>query len=837
MPTDAVLDRLGSSPDGIDNEEAASRADPATPTSTSDTLLRASTRELDNPLTPALATSAAISASVGSIIDAFLISTVLLSNAAIGGVQRVRADRKLTELAQVSSVRARVRRRGSPSAWVPGDSLVPGDVITLEAGDAVPADCRLLRADRLEVDESSLTGESGLVRKTAQPTAAHAVADRRSMVYEGTAIAAGRAHAVVVSTGDRTELGRAAKCGSGAGRATGVASRLRSLTKITVPVSIGAGVLLLGMDLLRGRPLGRALVRGIGLAVAAVPEGLPFVATVAELAAARRLSKRGALVRRSATIEALGRVNVLCFDKTGTLTEGSIALRRVSNGTSSAAAEELSAELRAVLATALRATPVGKPGGRMLPHPTDRAVTDGAQAAGVRSEDGLTGWQPVTTLPFEPSRGYHAVLGQSPSGWSLSVKGAPEVLLARCTHWRRPEGDVEFGLDARAEVEREIDRLARRGYRVLAVAEREATSRRELHGSRVERLRLVGLLALADPIRPTARESVDTLRAAGIDVVMVTGDHPSTAEAIASEANVLGERGVLTGPELDALDDDQLAERLADIAVYARVSPVQKVRIVAALQRAGRVVAVTGDGANDAPAIRLADVGMALGSGATAAARHAADVVITDDRIETIADAVVEGRSMWASVRNGLAILLGGNLGEIAFTVVAGVLSAAETLNVRQLLLINLLTDVLPAMAVASRPPADRSVASLLAEGPEASLGTALNREITMRAITTAAAGLAAWILARMTLARRQAGTAALLALVGAQLGQTMAVRGRSPVVLASGIASLAVLAVVVQVPGISQFFGSRPLWPHLWLMALSCSVAATVAAMITQRG
>ncbi len=831
MPADVVLDRLGSATEGIDGADAAAREEPRSAVATADSLLHATVRELDNPLTPALGASAAISASVGSTVDALLIATVLGVNALIGGVQRVRADRQLNQLAGISSVRARVRRPGEKTAWLPAEELVCGDVVTLAAGDAVPADCRLLQADNLEVDESSLTGESGLVRKTAQPTAADAVADRHCMVYEGTAVAAGKGVAVVVATGERTELGRAATLGDAGRRTGGVTARLHALTKLAIPASIAAGVALLGVDLLRGRPLPRALVRGISLAVAAVPEGLPFVATVAELAAARRLSSQGALVRNSATIEALGRVDVLCFDKTGTLTEGTIALRRVSDGRTNAAVDAVPDTLRPVLAAALRATPVAKPGGRTLPHPTDRAVTDGAHAAGVTAADGLPGWHPVTALPFEPSRGYHAVLGQSEDGWRLCVKGAPEVMLARCTHW----GDREFDAAALSEVEAEINRLARHGYRVLAVAERTATDRRELRGSRVERLSLVGLLALADPIRPTARESVTTLRAAGIDVVMITGDHPSTAEAIATEADALNGRGVLTGPDLDTLDDKQLAARLSDVAVFARVSPAQKVRIVAAFQQAGRVVAVTGDGANDAPAIRLADVGMALGSRATAAARQAADVVITDDRIETIADAVVEGRSMWAAVRDGLSILLGGNLGEIAFTVATGLLSAQETLNVRQLLLVNLLTDVLPAMAVATRPPADRSVASLLAEGPDSSLGKPLTREITNRAATTAAAGLGTWILTRLTGARRQAGTAALVALVGAQLGQTMAVRGRTPLVLAAGIASMTALAAVVQLPGISQFFGCRPLWPHHWLIALGASAAATITAVSAQ--
>jgi cation-transporting P-type ATPase I len=303
---------------------------------------------------------------------------------------------------------------------------------------------------------------------------------------------------------------------------------------------------------------------------------------------------------------------------------------------------------------------------------------------------------------------------------------------------------------------------------VLAVAERTTSERLDRDESQLRDLEFCGLLALADPIRPTAAESVRILQSAGVDVIMLTGDHPSTAEAIAMELGVLNGQRVLTGPELDSINDEQLAAVLPGISVFARVDPAQKARIVRQLRHAGRVVAVTGDGANDAPAIRLADVGIALGKKATQAARDAADVVITDNRIETITDAIVEGRGMWSSVRDALSILLGGNLGEVAFTVGAGLLSGHQALNARQLLLVNLLTDVLPAMAVAVRPPPYTSPDQLLAEGPEASLGSPLTRDMYLRAATTAGAAAAAWLLARPMSLPGQASTTALVALSSA---------------------------------------------------------------------
>ena len=360
------------------------------------------------------------------------------------------------------------------------------------------------------------------------------------------------------------------------------------------------------------------------------------------------------------------------------------------------------------------------------------------------------------------------------------------------------------------------------------MAERAASDRSELAESRIQGLEFVGLLGLADPVRPTATDAVRQLAGAGVQIVMITGDHPSTAEAIAAELDVLNGRLVVTGPELDDLDDDQLAAKLADIAVFARMSPLQKARIVAALQRAGRVVAVTGDGANDAAAIRLADVGVALGTGATSAAREAADLVVTDDRIETIADAIVEGRAMWASVRDALSILLGGNLGEIAYTLASG-LTGSSGLNARQLLLVNLLTDMLPAMAIAVRPPPGVTPEQLLAEGPETSLGSALNHDIAVRAATTAGAAYAARLVARLTGGPGRADTVGLVALVSAQLLQTMVVGDRSPVVLGAGAVSLGALGFVIQTPGVSQFFGSRPLGPGGWAIGLGSAAVATL--------
>jgi cation-transporting ATPase I len=837
LDADAVLERLTSSPRGLGEDEAGRRRDeePAGPQSGESGLLRASLGELANPLTPALATGAGLSAATGSVIDAALIGGVMVANAVVGGVQRVAADRALRRLIDSSAVRVRVRR-GSEEVLTTADQLVTGDVISVQAGDAVPADCRILEAGGVEADESSLTGESQLVPKSAEPTAAANVAERRSMLYAGTSLAAGTATAAVVAVGPATELGRSAETAKATRRPSGVQQRLAQLTRTTVPISLGAGAAIVAGGLLRGRPVSRTLGTGVSLAVAAVPEGLPFVATVAELSTARRLSRRNALVRNPGTIEALGRVDVLCFDKTGTLTEGRIVLHRVWAASRDRPLDALDAEGRAVLAAALRASPEHRNGER-LAYPADRAVVAAGDAAGVSAELGADDWRMVEELPFESSRGYHAVVGEYQSGNRIAVKGAPETVLPMCSHQQAPGGPVRLDEATRQALGDEADRLARRGYRVLAVAERHVPSGSLDTGS-VDDLTFAGLLAFTDPVRASAARAVQRLPCAGISIMMLTGDHPSTAKAIATELGIINGGKVMTGPELDALTDDGLDQLIGHVAVFARVTPEQKVRIVAALQRTGHVVAVTGDGANDAPAIRLADVGIALGLRGTNAAKEAADVVVTDDRIETIIDAIVEGRAMWTSVRDAISVLLGGNLGEIAFTTGSELLlPGGSPLNARQLLLVNLLTDMAPSMALATRPPATTAIESLLTEGPDASLGTALTCDVVTRAVLTSGAGAAAWAGGRMTgVTRARAGTVALVGIVGAQLGQTLLAGWHSPLVVASSVGSAALLAAVIQTPGASQFFGCRPLGPLAWGIGIASAAGATAMAPVLAR-
>jgi len=825
-----ALSRLGSSERGLAKREAKRRDEPKRKRSAAIVELgEAITDELWNPLTPLLAAGAGLSALVGSSADAGVVAGAVGLNALVGGLQRFRAARAIQTLSRSTRRKVQVRRDDRIQE-LDTSHLVRGDVVLLGPGDVVPADCRVIVGASVEVDASSLTGESLPVQKSEAPSFELQLADRTSMLYEGTSIAAGTATAVVVAVGEATEARRGADVARADAAQGGVERRLRSLMRLTAPVALVAGVGVIGGGMLRGRRLEDLVGSGVSLAVAAVPEGLPLLATAAQLSAAERLSRRGVLVRNPRSIEALGRVDVICLDKTGTLTEGRIDLHSVHDGAAHERASELSINTRAVLAAALRASPVEASADDVRADPTDEALLRGASAISVVVDADRAGWARSTELPFEAGRGYHAVLGSTVRSVLVSAKGAPEVILSACSRCNGEEGVIPLDDAGRRRLAAEAVTLGGHGLRVLAVAEREVDSPSEVDLAALEGMIFRGFVAFSDPVRPSAAGVLEGLGRAGVSVVMLTGDHASTAEAIASELGMPCAGGTLTGGDLAHMSDDELDQRVQGICVFARVTPSQKVRVVRALQRAGRVVAMAGDGANDAPAIRLANVGLAIGERSTTAARDAADVVVTDERIETIVRAIVEGRAMWASVRDAVSILIGGNLGEIGFTLAAGLIDGRPPLHARQLLLVNLLTDVAPAMAIALHPPARSVISALANEGPEASLGSPLNKDIAVRAATTALGAGTAWLAGRLTGSRSRARTIGLAGLVGTQLGQTLMSGGSSVPVIATSVGSALALFGVIQTPVLSHFFGCRPLGPVGWATAVGSTAFATWA-------
>ena len=836
--------------------------------------------ELRDPLTPVLALGAAASAVVGSSVDAVLVGGVMAGNAVISASQRLRAERALRGLLLGERINARLvrwpgpaadasgthaesdthqsdtdrsdtdqsdtdRSDEDPDAWtagiedaptetVPAERLRPGDVIMLRAADIVPADARLIRAEDLELDESALTGESLPVAKSTAPAPAADLAERACMVYEGCTVVAGVGYAVVVAVGPATEAGRAgAVADAAAPSSAGIQARLGELTRVALPATGVGGLAVTGLSLLRGAPVRQAVASGVAIAVAAVPEGLPLVATVAQLSAARRLSRRGVLVRSSRTLEAVGRVDTFCFDKTGTLTEGRLSVARLAAFDRDLPLDDPAA-LR-LLTVAARACPAVEEGSsRKAVHSTDAAVLEAARARNGADD----AWQLDVELPFETNRGYAASLGREGREPMVAVKGAPEVILERCARVVGAHGTMPLTDARRRSAQKTLQELADQGLRVLAVAQDgfDTRSGRPDSGGDLEPLiadlTLVGFVAIADTPRPTAAETVRRLIDAGVRVTVITGDHPRTAAAVARQLGIPGADEIVTGAELDRLAKRQREAKIVSSTVFARVSPEHKVRIVQALQAAGHVVAMTGDGTNDAAAIRLADVGVAVAGRGSVSARNAADLVLTDPDPERIVDAVAEGRALWGSVRDAVSILVGGNGGEVAFTVLGTALDGRAPLGTRQFLLVNMLTDMLPALAVAvapARPDADGEDA--LAAGPVADLrGPDLARDLAVRGGATALGATLAWQLGRATGRRKRAATMGLAALVGTQLGQTLVTGRHSPLVVATGLASAAALFAVVETPGVSQFFGCTPLGPAAWGVVGASSAAATAA-------
>ncbi|MFI6365676.1 HAD-IC family P-type ATPase [Nocardia sp. NPDC050630] len=798
--------------------------------------------ELDDPLTPILSVGAVATAILGAPSDAILLASVLTVNAVISAAQRQRAESELQDLLEGEQLtgrlidRAAIEESDQAEESVPADALAIGDVLAVRAGDVVPADARLLRVDELEMDESGLTGESVTVSKDLAATPSADLGERACMIFAGSTVVNGRGLAVVVAVGSDTQAGRAT-AGAVPPDKGGVQAQLRQLTNRALPLTLSGGALVTALGGLRGRMLRNAIADGVAVAVAAVPEGLPLVATVAQLAAARRLSRYGVLVRASRTVEALGRVDTLCFDKTGTLTEGRLRLTMLADLDNQWSPDDASDDARRLLRAAARACP--DPDDGPVLHATDRAVLDAAESLG----DDAHGWDPIEEIPFESNRGYAAVLGQTTRRLHLIVKGAPEVVLPRCT--KAPTAEP-FSDDVHKQAREVIDDLAEQGLRVLVVARRDLSDEPEDVEGAVEKLTLLGFLGIADTPRPQTLPLVTALQDNGISVRMITGDHPVTAAAVADQLGIAVDT-VTTGADLDRLDDTAQAELIERSTVFARVGPEQKVRIVAALRRNGHVVGMTGDGSNDAAAIRSADIGIGLAARGSAAARNAADLVLTDPNPLALLHAVVEGRGMWQRITDAVGVLVGGNAGEIAFTIYGTVVGGRAPLGTRQFLLVNMLTDMFPALALALSPDRDspdprdaehgaEQRARQLAEIPPASLGPDLAHTIAVRGIATAAGACTAWTVGRYTGTERRAATIGLVALIGTQLGQTLLSGGRSPLVWVTTAASGLVLGAVVMVPGLSAYFGCTPLGPVGWTIATTCAAAATAGSTVLPR-
>jgi len=668
--------------------------------------------------------AAGISAVLGHGVEALAIAVIVLFSVILGFVQEYRAERAIEALREMSAPTATVLR-GGDEVEIPARDLVPGDVILLKAGDRVPADARLLESINLQIEEAVLTGESLPVEKhtAAIPGEGLAVGDRKNMVYSGTAAAYGRGKAVAVATGMSTEFGKIT--GMLQAVETGVTPLQENLDRVGKTLAKAAFVIVLLIVLLgvlRGQPLLEMFIFGIALAVAVVPEALPAVVTISLAIGIQRMAKRNALVRKLPTVETLGSTSVICSDKTGTLTKDEMTVRKIyladswfevsgsgyepvgtlrnTNGSS-----KLDSHLNELLRGAALVSDAGlvQVEGRwdIKGDPTEGALVVAAAKAGLSKVELDRRYPRLQEIPFTSETKRMTTLHETPEGRLAYSKGAPEVILNACTHYLGENGASPLDEKARVKLLNAAQEMGSQALRVLAVASRPAETIQQAETE----MTLLGLVGMIDPPRPEARQAIAVCETAGIRAVMITGDHPVTAQAVARELGLLKGGRVVTGAELEAMDEESLARDVETIDVYARVSPAHKLRVVTALQHKGHVVAMTGDGVNDAPALKKADIGIAMGITGTDVSKEAAAMTLTDDNFSSIVAAVEEGRGIFGNIKKYLMYLLSSNIGEIGLMAGAALLGMPLPLSAVQILFVNLATDGLPALALSVDPP------------------------------------------------------------------------------------------------------------------------------------
>ncbi len=774
--------------------------------------------------------AAVVSGLIGDLVDTLAIVVIVLLNALVGFVQAWRADRALAALQQLAAARATVLRGGQRQT-VPASRLVPGDIVLLEAGNQVPADLRLIEIAQLRIDESALTGESVAVDKHVHALSGSgaALGDRLNMAFKGTTAAHGRGTGVVVATGMATELGKVAGLLDRAGELqTPLQQRLAAFGKRLALVVLAICALIFAIGVLRGEPPVLMVLTAVSLAVAAIPESLPAVVTVLLALGARRMVAHNALVRRLPSVETLGSVSTICTDKTGTLTLNRMhAEQVVADG---------EARVETLRAAALCNDAQRAADGRWQGDPTETALAERAAAEGV--EAAALALPRIAELPFDAQRKRMSTLHRAGDRCVLYVKGAPESLLPRCTaHWQGA-GHRPLDLDAAM---RQADALAAQGLRVLALARRELPAADLSAGAdALERgLALIGMVALIDPPRPEAEAAVHDCLAAGITPVMITGDHPATARAIALRLGIVDDAAapVLTGAMLATMDEATLRARCAAVRVYARVDPAQKIRIVEALQSLGRFVAMTGDGVNDAPALKRADIGVAMGRGGTDVAREASSLVLLDDNFATIVAAVREGRRIYDNIRKFVRYAMTGNSGEIWTLFLAPLLGLPIPLLPIHILWVNLVTDGLPGLALAAEP-AERGVMRRPPRPPGESLfAGGLWQHVLFIGLLIGGLCLAvqAWALAT---GHAHWQTMVFTVLTFAQMAHVMAIRSENEPLWRQGLASnLPLLGAVlmtmvmqlatVYLPWLQPIFKTEAL--DATELAICCAAAALV--------
>jgi Ca2+-transporting ATPase len=850
----AVLERLGTDASrGLSAEEAAKRLRERGPNE-----LKAAARispwsvladQFKNILVVVLIVAVVMSAVLGHTVEAVVIGAILLLSVLLGFIQEYRAERAIEALREMAAPTAKVQRDGGQQE-IPARELVQGDVLFLGAGDRVPADSRVIEAANLQIEEAALTGESLPVEKTAEALQGDlGIGDRRNLVFAGTAVTYGRGKAVVVETGMDTELGQVAQMvASVESGPTPLQRNLDRVGRVLALAGLGVVAVVVGLGLARGQSFFDILLFGIALAVAVVPEALPAVVTISLALGVRRMVKRHALIRRLPAVETLGSVSVICSDKTGTLTKDEMTVRRIwvdgqmyeVTGAGYAPEGEIRPEpgrgllwllKAAVLASDARL--VQGEGWTVQGDPTEGALIVAAAKAGIEKED-LEGRMPrVDEIPFTSETKRMTTIHETESGTVAFAKGAPEVLLPSCTRRLTEEGDAPLDQAGREEILGVVREMAGEALRVLAVAGRRDATHDNAEGELV----LLGLVGMIDPPRPEVKEAIRTAESAGIKPVMITGDHPDTAQAIARELGILKGGRAVTGGELEAMGDEELEREVERIEVYARVSPAHKLRVVTALQARGHSVAMTGDGVNDAPALKKADIGIAMGITGTDVTKEAAAMTLTDDNFASIVAAVEEGREVFENIKKYLMFLLSSNVGEIGLMAAASLAGLPLPLSAVQILYVNLATDGLPALALAV-DPAEPDLMKRPPRDPRAGIFT--RPVVTLMLIGGVWAALAnlalfAWAL-KSGRSREEAMALTFVTLVGIQFVNAYNYRSDHRSALSRPFSNrwlnlaiaweLGLLALVVSLPFLrGVFVGGAGLTLQDWLLAAGVSL------------
>ena len=802
-------------------------------------------QQLGSTLVLLLIGAALLSWWLGDLADLVAIAVIVLLNAGLGFRQEYRAEKAVAALRRLSIPAVKVRR-GGHELVVSSRELVPGDLVLLEAGDLVPADLRLLEAHSLAALEAALTGESEPVGKEAGPAlpAPTPLAERTNLLFRGTLVVHGRGRAVVCATGMGTELGKVAKLLQQVEREnTPLQKRLDRLGRVLVGAALSLVLLVFAIGFWRGENLQVLLLTAVSLAVAAVPEGLPAVVTIALALGAQRMLQRNALIRRLPAVETLGSVTTICSDKTGTLTRNEMQVSSCETMADTAAAT------RQMLACAVLCCDVRRGQNGPEGDPTEVALYAAALEAGLDPERLTAAWPRLAEIPFDSQRKCMATLHQrgdhaaradaelGPGPFLVCVKGAFESVLTGCSHFQADGAPQPLTPAAAAQWRQRHDRLALSGQRVLAVAVRSlalAPARETLETE----LLLLGLVGAIDPPRAAVPAAVARCHQAGIRPLMITGDHPLTARAIAERIGLEGPGGggrVLTGPELDTLATAELEEAVSQVAIYARVEPEHKLRLIEALKKSGQVVAMTGDGVNDAPALKRADIGVAMGKAGTDVAKEAADMVLLDDDFATILAAVEEGRRIYDNLRKFLQYLLASNVGELAVMLVGPFCGLHLPLLPLQILWINLITDGLPALALGFEPAEPHAMKRPPYPPGESLLARGLLRDVLWIGLANGAVALAvgAWYASRGAATWQ---TLLFTVLVISQVGLAVALRSdrhgwwtlgifSNPTLLVAVVASLLLQAAITYLPAFAALFHLLPLGPRELAVALAASM------------